>query len=101
MKAALCRTTRHKGSIPSGPANWSIMEKEYVRVLGIEFYQTTNAPLNHVEIHPLLLGDLLYAIPGEETLDILVHKAVLPEITMEQKLEQLKQKYEGQKGQHG
>jgi len=74
------------------------MEKEYVRVLGVEFHQTVDAPLNHVEIHPLLFSDLLNAIPGTDTIDILIHNAILPEITMEQKVEQLKQQYEAQKG---
>lgn len=69
------------------------MEKEYIRIGGVEFHQTLSAPLNHVDIHPLLLGDLLNGIPDSDQWDILVHKAVLPEITMEQKIDELAKKY--------
>ena len=65
------------------------MEKEYNRMLGIEFLQTMDAPLNHVKIHPLLFAELLRELPGTDIIDILIHKTTLPEITLEEKVEQI------------
>jgi len=65
---------------------------EYITIFGVNFVQTVDAPLNHVKIHPLVVGDMLRAISDQvnNVVDIYVHKGELPEITLEDKITQLK-----------
>jgi hypothetical protein len=66
------------------------MTNTYFRILGVEFLQTTDAPLTHVKIHPLVLADLLTSTTVDSALDVFVHHMDPVEITMQEKLEQVK-----------
>ena len=69
------------------------IEKEYCRIFGVEFEITVDAPLTHVKVHPLVWGDLLNTMGDpNQILDIYIHKAVLPEITLEEKVEQIQER---------
>jgi hypothetical protein len=66
------------------------MTESYFRILGVEFLQTVDAPLTHVKIHPLVLADLLSSITVDGIIDVLVHHVAPGEITIQEKLEQVK-----------
>ena len=66
------------------------MTESYFRILGVEFLQTVNAPLNHVKIHPLVLADLLTSRTVDGVIDVVVHHDAPVEITFQEKLEQVK-----------